>query len=392
MKLVKVKFRGLGPIPETDWLKVQGNLSLIHAPEGPKREAIATALESLNPPYRCRDVQPFGELPRLIRHNGHLRTVNPHKRTIMLGVYDSDPALVAELVAISPLLFETDLIEVGRRLDYSRWINFIELASSTRWSEIAERVNHLRATAEEAIDGERGLFRRLGDLKPTDRVKGALMRDLSAWVERQGARQPAGQESLDELHHLIRRAESFSAARQLVQRRLPLSIVLSLEPSSTPIAASNQAEPGTPPQTMLTRLVTTLEERLTGESEPVRRQLLAAGNRACRQDGGSPRLTAAWQRSRLTLSFRDAADREVPLESLPAPDRVQVAGRQLIALITTIWGVRPIVVLPLPEQPVSVGCAQELAANGKALAQVSQCFCVGDMDRYFPGEPQLEIE
>lgn len=391
MKLVKVKFRGLGPIPETEWLKVQGDLNLIHVPEGPKREAIATALESLNPPYRCRDVQPFRELPRLIRLNDHLRTVKPHKRTIMLGVYDSDPDLVAELAVISPLLFETDLIEVGRRLDYSRWINFIELASSTRWSEIAEQIMTLRAAAEDAIDGEQALFRRLDVLQPTDRIKGALMRDLSAWVEQQGARQPDSRKPLDELHHLICRAESFSAARQLVRRRLPLSIVLSAEPSSKPTAASDQAEAGTPLQTLLTRLVTTLAERLESESETVRRQVLATANRTCRESGFSPLLTTAWHQSRLTLSFRDAADHEVPLEALPAPNRMQVAGSQLIALITTVWGARPIVVLPLPEQPVSDRAAQELAASSKALAHLSQCFCVGDIDRYFPGEPRLEI-
>ncbi|BDD86610.1 hypothetical protein [Desulfofustis limnaeus] len=391
MKLVKVKFRGLGPIPETDWLKVQGDLNLIHAPEGPRREAIATALESLNPPYRCRDVQPFRDLPRLIRQSGHLRTVKLHKRTIMLGVYDSDPDLVAELATISPLLFETDLIEVGRRLDHSRWINFIELASSTRWSEIAEQVNTLRAAAEDAIDGEQALFRQLGDLQPTDRIKGALMRDLSAWVEQQGARQPGDRGSLDELQHLIRRAESFSAARQLVRRRLPLSIVLSVEPSSTPTAASYQTEAGTPLQAVLTRLETTLGERLESKSETVRRQIFASGNRTCWENGCSPRLTAAWQQSRLTLTFHDAANREVPPEALLAPELMQIAGSQLIDLITTVWGARPILVLPLPEQPLNDRAAHELATNSKALARLSQCFCIGDIDRYFPGEPRLEI-
>ena len=77
--------------------------------------------------------------------NGHTRRINPAKRTIALAVFNATPDLVQELSSIGDWFYETDRIEVGRRFDYSRWINFVELASSTRWSEISSDIEDLLA-------------------------------------------------------------------------------------------------------------------------------------------------------------------------------------------------------------------------------------------------------
>jgi hypothetical protein len=117
MILAKLRLRGLGGIPQTGWIEVAAGLNLLEAQNTAQQTALVDALATINPPYKCRDVDPFGDLPRQITRRGRTRRIVPHKRTIAIGVFNSNPDLVQELAKISPVLYETDLIEVGRLID-----------------------------------------------------------------------------------------------------------------------------------------------------------------------------------------------------------------------------------------------------------------------------------
>ncbi len=152
MNLIKMKIRGLGTTPETHWLDIGKGLTLFHLPGPETAKAFIKAIQTINPPYHCRTQKPYSDMPKTIKDNGHTRIIKSQKRTVSIGVFTSTPPLVEQLAACSPLFYETDRIEVGRRLDYSRWINFIELASSTRWSEISEEIKELYYTWSSDLD------------------------------------------------------------------------------------------------------------------------------------------------------------------------------------------------------------------------------------------------
>ncbi len=183
MKLIKARIRGLGRTMESRWFALTPHLNLFHFPDDDGRAGFFQALETINPPYSCQSVQPFADFPRFNKHQDHARKVVAGKRTVALAVFNSTPNLVADLAAITPLLFGTDRIEVGRRLDYSRWINFVELASSSRWSEISTdlgRLLDLTRTLAPAKASE--LAEIITPLRPSDRIRNDLQKRLTDWL------------------------------------------------------------------------------------------------------------------------------------------------------------------------------------------------------------------
>jgi hypothetical protein len=70
MILVKLKLRGLGEIPRTDWIEVAAGLNLLEVESGAQLRGLVDALTTISPPYQCREVDPFGDLPRRISRQG----------------------------------------------------------------------------------------------------------------------------------------------------------------------------------------------------------------------------------------------------------------------------------------------------------------------------------
>lgn len=227
MNLIKLKTRGLGTTPETHWLDIGKGLTLFHLPGPETARAFIKAIQTINPPYQCRTKKPYSDMPTTIRVNGHTRIIKSQKRTVALGVFTSTPPLVEQLASCSPLFYETDRIEVGRRLDYSRWINFIELASSTRWSEISEEIKELYYTwgSDSGRCEKNSSF--IEQLLPTDRIQNVLMEQLDQLLGDLHSRVPENRlERLHELAGMVERARHFDAARQIIKKRLPFFIII----------------------------------------------------------------------------------------------------------------------------------------------------------------------
>ena len=235
MKIIQARIRGLGPTIESRWFDLSPHLNLFHYPDDLGRAAFLRTLATINPPSSCRSAKTFADFPLSIDQQGHTRRIRPKKRTVALAIFNSTPDLVKELAAIDPHLYETDRIEVGRRLDYSRWINFVEISSSTRWSEISSGISHLIDLTEKNAQKRTCPFATLvNSLKASDRIKDGLDNRLADWLTSLPDTISASSPQLIEtMLDAVRRAEHFHRARAIVERRLPLFIVLKTSPNST---------------------------------------------------------------------------------------------------------------------------------------------------------------
>ncbi|NOR23871.1 MAG: hypothetical protein GQ542_05660 [Desulforhopalus sp.] len=239
MKLIQARIRGLGRLEESQWFDLSPHLNLFQFPDlngDVFGRNFLRILQSINPTYEIQTAKPFADFPNFTEQGGYTRRVNPAKRTIALAVFSATPSLVKELAAVDEWLYETDRIEVGRRLDYSRWINFVELASSTRWSEISDNMQTL---LEQARHLEPDLTTPLADilrpLKPADRIKNELQEKLAHWLENLPSElQNSSRQLIESTISAVMRADHFHTARDIVCTRLPLFVVLgnSTPPSS----------------------------------------------------------------------------------------------------------------------------------------------------------------
>lgn len=227
MKLLQIKIRGLGSTPSTDWFSLTPHLNMFMGQNVSYRSNILAALETINPPFSCSKKKPFSDFPLEIQQNGYAKRISPHKRTISLGVFAATPQLVVDLGQISESLYETDRIEVGRRLNYTRWLNFVELRSSARWGEVSENfrilADILRPTSPERVNE---LSKYIDELTPGDRIKRTLMNQLATWLSGLPTL-PEDLNSTAELtHSAVLRAEHFHKARRYVYQRLPLMAMI----------------------------------------------------------------------------------------------------------------------------------------------------------------------
>jgi hypothetical protein len=224
MKLVQAKIRGLGTTIESRWVEFSPGVNLIIAQNLARGEGFLTSLQTINPPYSFDTVSPFEDFPEHYIWQGQERRVIPAKRTVAIGVFGAEPELVITLGKIDNVLYETDRIEVGRRLDYSRWINFVEIAASTRWGEISDSI----ATLIESLSGDhKELRERLlsisKDLSPSDRIVQDVQQELLPCLEQIEKRlTDTAQKLASNLIVPVLRTTNFKQARQIVSERLPL--------------------------------------------------------------------------------------------------------------------------------------------------------------------------
>ncbi len=232
MRLLQVKIRGLGDLPETDWLQLGPLINLFRFKNPISGRLFLQAVESLNPPGNCSVDQPFSGLPQeMTTREGYLKIVKPAKRTIAMGIFDCPADLVRELGQITPPLYETDRIEVGRRFDYSRWINFVELASSSRWSEVSPDLRRLCGQLDIDHPGQERITHLLDTMAGTDRIKENTAQQLEAWLK--GVKDD--QQDMCDVEVLLEKVarwRRFGTARQLVEEELPLMMMLPLQSTS----------------------------------------------------------------------------------------------------------------------------------------------------------------
>jgi len=218
--LQNIRVRGLGEVIESNWVEIGKQSSFFSLPGGFNRRGFLHALQTVNPPYVCRTQKPFAHYPLITRQGKYTKRVRPHRRTISFAIFVGNPHVVEELAAYTPDLYETDRIEVGRRLDYSRWVNFVELAGSTRWSEIEDSINALVKIHEATLDPQ--LRASLNTLDGTDRIVDGLLEDLAGWLRLLIEKGREEKEKIDQLLFLVERQHHFSRAKKFIRQRLPV--------------------------------------------------------------------------------------------------------------------------------------------------------------------------
>ena len=226
MVLSNIRVHGIGDVIDTKWFAVGGGLTNFLLPKDFNRQGFLHALQTINPPYDCHKVQPFNDYPRIYRQGKYQKRVRPHRRTIAFAIFAAQPDLVLRLSKITPHLYETDMIEVGRRMDHSRWVNFVEIASSTRWSEVKVQIGKVVADSPEDIDEQ--LKENIALLSNTDRIKDELREALDSWLDNLLARasHEVQKKELENLRFFVQRQNHFNKAKKVVKNLLPTFYII----------------------------------------------------------------------------------------------------------------------------------------------------------------------
>jgi hypothetical protein len=229
MHLLSFRVIGHPDLPDSSWLEVGSGLTILKTRQSGQAEALLRALQAINPPYDPRRRDPFADFSAYTSAMHHTRRVVPAKKTAALAIFAASPRMVEELAAIAPVLYETDRIELGRRRDYSRWMNFIELSASSRWSEIEPLISSmLSCVGPEAARAVEPLQTTMASLRATDRIKDEVAVQLREQLQRLRDYLPAAcLAKMDRSCQAINRADHFHLAKKAVAARLPFFLALS---------------------------------------------------------------------------------------------------------------------------------------------------------------------
>ena len=263
MQLLQGKIRCLQRIPDSGWFRLGPGLTLV---QGFDREIVSTVLRSLetvNPLYDCEAAAPLDQALETWEQGAYHRPVIREKKTAVFTIFVADPELIKALSLLEDALIQTDRIEVGRRLDYSRWISFIELSASARWSEIAEAMNHLRShrdrVEEGAGKGEKSFF---DVVKPSSRIKDELAQHCREWLLKHEASWTGPDTEL--FRSCLDRVnvhERFKRARRFVAEYLPPIIRLKPENELRPVYILDELHSGAAAHNPVTQLMRRLCDR-----------------------------------------------------------------------------------------------------------------------------------
>ncbi|BHH84945.1 hypothetical protein [Desulforhopalus sp. 52FAK] len=239
MKLLQAKLRGTGPLISSNWFQLSSGLNQFHFADPLEGTLFLRSLQTLNPLFSCSAEDPFKNLPHYEKRGNYQKHIQPEKRTIALGVFAATATLVHELGELDQNLYETDRIEIGRRLDYSRWLNFVELSSSTRWEEIKENICALLELLPQQNNHKNRAKAFTQSLDSTDRIKGTVADKLLFFIK-QIEKNTKNKDIYSETVELIERDKHFQTARQIVLKRLPLFIYFNPYGDISPLDQTSQ--------------------------------------------------------------------------------------------------------------------------------------------------------
>jgi len=387
MKLIQARIRGLGALTESRWFELSPHLNLFQFPQQKYGGNFLHILQTINPPYAIETVQPFADFPKYITQDDHTKRVHPGKRTVALAIFSATPALVKELATLSPVLYETDRIEVGRRLDYSRWINFVELAASTRWSEIADNVRILLAEAKRlAPERTHPIAAIIRNLKPADRIKGTLQDQLADWLNdqppelRQSLRQ-----RVETTRTAVLRADHFQAAHDKVRSRLPLFVALGGFPSAVKTLGRQTAADAEQDFASSQHLLHSISEH--GKALDT---TSAAASRAFFDDLNSRLAAGQFGSMRLHLDrsatgalrlLNDEPRQKDTDESLFPLRQMKAKASLAIAFSRVVDRAEPILLFNAPERGLPTTLHKELIDFIRIISKTSQClYSLADID------------
>ena len=293
-----------------------------------------------------------------------------------MAIFRATPGLVGELAKNSELLYATDRIQVGRRLDYSRWISFVELASSTRYSEIAADIDHLLQQSNRVAPHLAAeLFSIAETILPSDRIKLELKDNLLQWLH--DARKKLGpkfNQVIDRTRDAVMRADYFQAARAAVSKRLPLFLTL----GSSPMPISDDE---------LLQWMSGQALRYNGRSTSTERTFLDDVNHqlsllhSCKTQLRIDCIDS-------TFSVREDTIKNCPGESSPNETlgKLQKTVSLAIALCKTVYRTEPILLFDGPEEILPEDSHPALVRFICKISEICQCLYVSPRIDIFPDD------
>lgn len=228
MHLLMFRIIGHPAVPDSSWIEIGRGMNVLKTVHADQAQALARMLQTINPPYDINETDPFRHLLQYLDGPGYRRRIIPSKKTAALAIFAASPRLVRELTSIDSVYYATDRIEFGRRRDHSRWVNFIELAGSARWSEIEPTIStlldHAGAAGEELSEL---LHPAIVPLRGTDRIKGPVAEILKEHLEPLWPLLPESeQEQLGQCLNAIDRADHFRQAKARASAWLPYFVLI----------------------------------------------------------------------------------------------------------------------------------------------------------------------
>lgn len=255
MQILQAKIRGTNSIQDSGWVNLSQHLTIIQGNDDLQRKEFLTTLETINPLFDIHFNMPFRHFPNFSTVNGHKKRIQPHKKTAAYSIFSITPDLTLELAKIDPTFYETDRIEVGRRLDYSRWVNFVEMSASTRWKEFEELAQPLiQSLSSSSVDA---LLHIINTYKTNDRIIGTFSKKLTLWITKIAPELSPEHSSLhQQCYYLIGRSKRFYKARRHFKNNLPPYIFLEETPhlkGSYSLVKISQKRPTNPLELLLYR-------------------------------------------------------------------------------------------------------------------------------------------
>lgn len=224
MQLAKAKVAGHHVVNNSGWFPVNKKLTILAGTDGAGKSTILKGLLALNPIPSQKQRNTFIDYPKYLQKKEYRKKIDPAKKTAAFGIFTCNKTLLNLLVNIDPVLYEADMIQVGRRLNLSRWITFVEIASSTRWSEIEQDTFSLQdfvvtqTNAQKLVDQ----FEQFSHTKSTDRITGELAEKIGAWLNTIEKFIDATHRTLfDRVRFGVYRFNRFTNAKQAVSDHIP---------------------------------------------------------------------------------------------------------------------------------------------------------------------------
>ena len=238
MQLIQARVRCVQGIEDSGWFVPGRGATVVHGRSQGQAASLLRALQALNPPCDIEVLQPFSDHPQRWRQAGHSRLVIPAKKTAVFMVFAATPDQPPRLAELDDDLIETDRIELGRRLDLSRWTSFVELSAASRWRDVRADMKHLLAVVGQAGHGGEQL---LGRLQGPERLAGSIGDECLEVLAAIAPQLPvAERQRYRRCLSLVQRHTRFQQAEELVAGWIPLTIMLRPEqrlPQRLPLAA-----------------------------------------------------------------------------------------------------------------------------------------------------------
>jgi hypothetical protein len=226
MEIAKFRIHGHRLVRDSQWLELHTGLNVLGSPITQACGGLIRALQTINPPCALEQTDPFHDFPRFEHRPTYTRWVIPAKKTAAIAIFNADPAMVHALTPYDQSFYEVDRIEVGRRRDLNRWLNFIEMVNASRWQDVLPLANTLVPLATDGPAASK-LLSFIDGLDPKARLHGALLARVLAALE---ALAPGlddhGQDLLRQACQVTALANRFALAKEEVLAQLPSFLLL----------------------------------------------------------------------------------------------------------------------------------------------------------------------